>query len=167
MVLPRVNGTEVFMAFQWPAACAYWHWSADSRDVDGSVVPPVKETLSAKLPWTALVHGCEHGLCTKKGGEYRLVRKMWRVDSDCMAVICALQRQGSMDQRTWRTLWGSYRCMRDKSGKHAHCAGKVTKTTAHYPLPFARTVHRAWRMHTERGGTEKWSERMCSTSQRT
>jgi len=149
IVLPHVDGKGVCIECEWPAACAYRQWSADSRDMDGSVVPPVKETLGAKLPLTALVHGCEHVLCTVKGGESRFVRKMWRIDSDCSAVICALQRESSMNLNERRTQWGRYRCIHDRTVRHAHCAGRVTKSTEHYPAPCARVVHKAWRVHTE------------------
>ena len=66
IVLPRLDGRNVCMAFEWPAACSYWQWSSDVRDLDGRETPHIRDTLANKLRFTALVHGCEHDLRAMK-----------------------------------------------------------------------------------------------------
>ena len=66
-VLPHVDGIRKFLAFEWPASCAYWQWSATSTDLEGKRVPPIRDILERYLQHAALVHGCEYGLIAEKG----------------------------------------------------------------------------------------------------
>ena len=127
IVLPRLDGRHVCMAFEWPAACSYWKWSSDVFDLDGKQTPHIRDTLAGKLRFTSLVHGCEHDLMASRGkhkGE--LVRKLWRIDSDCEMLVRALHRDRRMSLHERRCEWRKYPCSHAKEVFHAACAGKVT-----------------------------------------
>ena len=148
IVLPRIDGKSVCVAFEWPAACAYWRWSASTCSLDGARVPPIHETLDRLLPFTALVHGCEHELLAECGPlKGAPVRKLWRVDTDCRSIVDALHRDKSIPLRDRQLKWYTYRCVHDRTVKHAQCAGRVTRMTQHYPTAFSRVVHEAWKRH--------------------
>ena len=163
LVIPFLNGTSVCMAFEWLAACSYWNWASESRDLDGRKVPDVRGCLGRVLQNTALVHGCEHELraaCGPSKGE--LVRKLWRVDSDCGSLTRALHGRESSSTEHRRSEWRSYRCCHDKSVQHARCAGRVTKDTQHYPVSLARVIHSAWREHVHQTCRRSPSLRPCA-----
>ena len=135
IVLPRIDGRNVCLAFEWPAACAYWQWSASTRSLDGACVPKIREALDLSLPYTALVHGCEHGLIAECGpNKGSPVRKLWRIDTDCIALLEALHRDPSICMRDRQCKWYTYRCVHDRSVKHAQCAGRVAKMPQITPL---------------------------------
>ena len=77
------------------------------------------------------------------------MRKLWRVDSDCSVLVRALHRDQKMDLQQRRDEWRKYPCSHGRRMVHVSCAGQVTRDTQHYPLSFARVVHRAWRDHTD------------------
>ena len=139
IVLPFLDGASTFMAFEWPAACSYWDWSSESHDLDGRRVPDIRGRLGHYLHSTALVHGCEHELrasCGPSKGE--LVRKLWRVDSDCESLTRALHRKKNLSVEQRRNHWKAYSCSHGKSVHHARCAGRVTRDTQHYPISLVR-----------------------------
>ena len=148
IVFPRLDGRYMCMAFEWPAACSYWNWSPDVRDLDGHETPHIREILAGKLRFTSLVHGCEHELVASRGkhkGE--LVRKLWRIDSDCEILVRALHRDRRMNLHERRCEWRKYPCLHAKGVFHAACAGQVTRDTQLYPPKLAHAVHQAWRSH--------------------
>ena len=151
IVFPRLDGRYMCMAFEWPAACSYWNWSPDVRDLDGHETPHIREILAGKLRFTSLVHGCEHELVASRGkhkGE--LVRKLWRIDSDCDILVRALHRDRRMNLHERRCEWRKYPCLHAKGVFHAACAGQVTRDTQLYPSKLAHAVHQAWRSHAQK-----------------
>jgi len=138
IVLPRINGRSVCLAFEWPAACAYWQWSASTRSLDGASTPEIRETLDLSVPYTALVHGCEHDLIAECGpNKGSPVRKLWRIDTDCIALLKALHRDPSICMQDRQVKWHTYRCIHDRSVKHARalCIRHGRSIAAKFPVP--------------------------------
>ena len=151
IVLPRLNGRSVCMAFDWPAACSYWQRSSNVSDLDGKEPPHISEVLAGKLRSTALLHGCDHELratCGKAKGE--LVRKLWRIDSDCEVLVRVLQKDRKISIHERREGWRRYMCSHGRGAKRVACAGRVTRDAQLYSPDFARVVHVAWRRHVEK-----------------
>ena len=138
VVLPWVRSGKVDLAWEWPLACSYWHWTGEGRCPDGSHQVAIRDTLQSLNMRSMVVHGCEVGLVAHVGprrGEH--VRKLWRVDSTVRSLLDGIGKP-LRDDRSHLS------CSHGGGFHHVRCEGSITKASEIYPDSFARAIHKGW-----------------------